>query len=126
MRVTSITSVVWRMMTMLKRSSPPSHPYGWWRCTHAKEGLFADHYTVGELYECRSDQGGSPRIYHNKGGCWAPYWVPSEGRFCYSLSELRFEYVGPTKPKEIPTTDDFKKQIQFHLDAIQSLLKGIK
>jgi len=115
------------MRTMSNLLTRHQYPCGWWRCTHSKEGLFKDHFTVGELYECRIDNNTSPRIYYDEGADWAPYWSYHYKRFCYSPSELSFEYVGLIKPEvQEPDNSNLKKQIQFHLDTIQSLLKNVK
>lgn len=68
-------------------------PLGWWRCKHADDWASA-YFTVGELYECRHDVAGSPRIYPSTGGSWAPFWQPHAGKFCYERSVMDFEYVG--------------------------------
>jgi hypothetical protein len=72
-------------------------PLGWWRCKHADDWA-SSHFTVGELYECRHDTAGSPRIYPFQGSSWAPFWQEHNGKFCYERSTMDFEFVGRKRP----------------------------
>jgi hypothetical protein len=76
-----------------RAANDETSPLGWWRCIHANEWA-STKFVVGRLYECRMDTTGGPRIYPDANSCWAPYWQPDASKFCYSKSEMDFEFVG--------------------------------
>lgn len=74
-----------------------AYPLGFWRCTVSSGSIFSQ-FKVGQFYHCSRDAAGVPRIYPARGSSWAPYWVSGQDRFCYSTSEIDFEFVGPSLP----------------------------
>ncbi len=79
------------------RPAADGYPLGFWRCTVSTGSIFSQ-FKVGQFYHCRRDAAGVPRIYPKRGSSWAPYWVSGQDRFCYSTSEIDFEFVGPFLP----------------------------
>ena len=76
-----------------------AYPLGFWRCTVSSDSIFSQ-FKVGQFYHCSPDAAGVPRIYPKRGSSWAPYWVFGQDRFCYSTSEIDFEFVGASLPAD--------------------------
>jgi len=70
-----------------------AYPYGDWLCIRAEGKGFIE----GQVYKCKKDNTGGPRIYPYEGSNWAPYWSKEKGRFCDD--RFRFKYTGDKQMK---------------------------